>query len=56
MEYKLLYKCSDKLWIELLEKHNIHNWESKLENIMNNNSFYNEEEIKFISKHDEEFN
>ena len=56
VEYKLLYKCSDKLWIELLEKHNIHNRESKLEDIMNNSSSYNEKEIEFISKPDEEFN
>ena len=56
MEYKLWYKCSYKLWIELFEKYNIHNRKSKLENIMNNSSSYNEEEIEFISKYDEEFN
>ena len=56
MEYKLLYKCSDKLWIELFEKHNIHSRKSNLEDIMNNSSPYNEEEIDFISKYNEEFN
>ena len=56
MEYKLWYKYSYKLWIELFENHNIHNRKSKLENIMNNSGAYNEEEIEFISKHDEEFN
>ena len=56
VEYKLLYKCSDKLWIELFEKHNIHNRKSNLEDIMNNSSSYNEEEIEFISKYNEEFN
>ena len=55
-EYKLLYKFSDKLWIELLENHNIHNRKSNLEDIMNNSSSYNEEEIEFISKYNEEFN
>ena len=38
-EYKLLYNCSDKLWIELFEKHNIHNRKSNLEDIMNNSIF-----------------
>ena len=56
VEYKMLYKCSYKLWIELFEKHNIHNRKSNLEDIMNNSSSYNEEEIEFISKYNEEFN
>ena len=56
VEYKLLYKCSEKLWKELFEKHNIHNRKSNLEDIMNNHSSYNEEEIEFISKYNEEFN
>ena len=56
VEYKLLYKCSDKLWIELFEKHNIHNRKSNLEDNMNNSRYYNEEEIEFISKYNEEFN
>ena len=57
VEYKLLYKCSEKLWKELFEKHNIHNRKkSNLEDIMNNSSSYNEEEIEFISKYNEEFN
>ena len=55
-QYKLWYKSSYKLWIELLENHNIHNRKSKLENIMNNSSSYGEEEIEFISKYNEEFN
>ena len=56
VEYKLLYKCSEKLWKELFEKHNIHNRKSNLEDIMNNNSSYNEEEIEFISKYNEDLN
>ena len=40
----------------LFEKHNFHNRKSNLEDIMNNSSSYNEEEIEFIPKHYEEFN
>ena len=56
VEYKLLYKCSDKLWLDLLKKNNIHNRDSQLEDIMDSNSSFNEEEMEFISKHDEELN
>ena len=54
VEYNLLYKCSDKLWNDLLKKNNIHNRDSMLEDILNSNNSFNEEELEFISKHDEE--
>ena len=56
VEYKLLYKCSDKLWLDLLKKNIIHNRDSQLEDIMDSNSSFNEEEMELISKHDEELN
>ena len=54
VEYNLLYKCSDKLWNDLLKKININNRDSMLEDILNSNNSFNEEELEFISKHDEE--
>ena len=42
--------------LDLLKKNNIHNRDTQLEDIMDSNSSFNEEEMEFISKHDEELN
>ena len=51
VEYKLLSKCSETLWDNLLKKEFKDDKTSHMEDILNNDSSLNEEEINFINEH-----
>ena len=56
VEYKLLSKCSETLWDNLLKKEFKDDKASHIEDKLNNDSSLNEEEINFINEHKEELN
>jgi hypothetical protein len=49
VEYNLLSLCSDKLWENLLKKEFKNHRDFYLEDILNNNSSFNEKELDFIN-------
>ena len=55
VEYNLLSKCSEKVWMNLLEKVDKKS-EISLDDILNSDYHFNEEEIDFIIKEKDELN
>ena len=55
VEYSLLSKCSENIWMNLLEKDD-KNRELSLDDILNSDYSFNEEEINFIIKEKDELN
>ena len=55
VEYKLLSKCSEKLWLDLLEKDDNSENELILDEILSRKPFFNSEELNFINEHKNEF-
>ena len=55
VEYNLLSKCSEKVWMNLLEKVDKKS-EISLDDILNSDYSFNEEEIDFIIKEKDELN
>lgn len=55
VEYKLLSKCSEKLWLDLLEKDDNSEKELLLNEILSRKPSFNNDELNFINEHKNEF-